>query len=196
MNDELESHCLIVARRLRDGTVVPFLGAGANLCGRPDGADWQEGHYLPSGAELTSYLAESYAYPQSEGRDLLRVSQYVQAMTGGNVLYRELRGLFNREYEPTPLHELLAAIPPMVRAWRANGHESRFQLIVTTNYDDALERAFTHAGEEFDLVTYVAAGRDRGKFVHHRAGGESEVIKRPNTYRELSLAKRTVILKI
>ena len=96
MNDELESHCRIVARRLRDGTVVPFLGAGANLCGRPAGADWQGGHYLPSGAELTSYLADSYAYPQGERRDLLRVSQYVQAMTGGNVLYSELRGLFNR----------------------------------------------------------------------------------------------------
>jgi hypothetical protein len=196
MNDELESHCRIVARRLRDGTVVPFLGAGANLCGRPAGADWQGGHYLPSGAELTSYLADSYAYPQGERRDLLRVSQYVQAMTGGNVLYSELRGLFNREYEPTELHELLAAMPQLVRGWRAQGHESRFQLIVTTNYDDALEHAFTGVNEEFDLVTYIAAGRDRGKFVHHRPNGQSEVIKRPNAYRALSLATRTVILKI
>src|SRR5262249_40631768 len=137
-----------------------------------------------------------YAYPKSEGRDLLRVSQYVQAMTGGNVLYSELRGLFNREYEPTPLHEVLAAIPQLVRAWRAQGHEARFQLIGATNYDDALERAFARVGEEFDLVKYIAAGRERGKFVHHRPGGESEVIKRPNIYRELSLASRTVILKI
>jgi hypothetical protein len=32
--------------------------------------------------------------------------------------------------------------------------------------------------------------------VHHRRDGELEVIKQPNTYRELSLAKRTVILRI
>jgi hypothetical protein len=196
MNDELEVHCRIVARRLRDGTVVPFLGAGANLCGRPEGVDWQDGHYLPSGSELTSFLAESYAYPEGEGRDLLRVSQYVQAMTGGNVLYRELRALFDRDYEPTALHELLAAVPELVRGWRAEGRDSRFQLIVTTNYDDALERAFARAGEEFDLVTYVAAGHDRGKFVHRRPGGELELIREPNTYRALSLAERTVILKL
>ena len=33
--DELAAHCRIVLRRLRDGNVIPFLGAGTNLCGRP-----------------------------------------------------------------------------------------------------------------------------------------------------------------
>ena len=196
VNDDLAAHCHIVSRRLREGRVVPFLGAGANLCGRPIDADWRSGHYLPSGSELAAYLAESYAYPPRESQDLLRVSQYIQAVTGGTVLYEELHELFTRQYEPNELHALLAAVPGAVRCWRDDGHPALYQLIVTTNYDDALERAFERADEQFDLVTYVAKGANRGKFVHRRPDGEIRLIEEPNRYRDLALDVRTVILKI
>jgi hypothetical protein len=196
MNRELETHCRIVSRRLRAGDVIPFLGAGVNLCGRPQGVDWQSGHYLPSGGELATYLADSYAYPPRERRDLLRVSQYVQAVTGGTVLYDELRSLFASDYEPNALHTLLADLPRLLRKWREEGHSSRHQLIVTTNYDDALEQAFTKANEPFDLVTYVAKGTHRGKFLHCPPNGDARPIEQPNLYRKLSLEERTVILKI
>jgi hypothetical protein len=196
MEEELSAHCRIVTRRLREGRVIPFLGAGTNLCGRPDDADWRSGQYLPSGSELASYLAESYAYPTTESLDLLRVSQYVQSVTGGRVLYDELHDVFARDYKPTSLHELLAALPAVIRQWQEKGHGARQQLIVTTNYDDALETAFAAAGEPFDLVTYVAKGTDRGKFLHHPPEGEPRLIDQPNRYRELSLDLRPVILKI
>lgn len=195
-SDELAAHCRIVSRRLREGRVVPFLGAGANLCGRPNGADWRSGQYLPSGGELAAYLAESYAYPTREVADLLRVSQYIQAVTGGTVLYEELHDLFSRRYEPNELHVLLAAVPGAVRRWRDGGYDTPYQLIVTTNYDDALETAFANAGEELDLVTYVAKGSHRGKFMHRRPDGSAQLIEEPNRYRELCLDDRTVILKI
>ena len=67
---------------------------------------------------------------------------------------------------------------------------------MTTNYDDALERAFRAAGEEFDLVWYVAETEDRGKFLHLPPDGEPWLITRPNEYCDLSLEDRTVILKI
>jgi hypothetical protein len=196
MDEELRAHCRIVARRLREGRVVPFLGAGTNMCGRPADADWRSGDYLPSGLELASYLAESYAYPQEEELDLLRVSQYVQSVTGGRALYDELHDVFARDYAPTSLHELLAALPAAIRNWREQGFSARQQLIVTTNYDDALERAFTLAGEPFEIVTYLARGPDRGKFVHHTSAGDERVIEQPNRYRELSLERQPVILKI
>ena len=196
MSKELDAHCRIVSRRLRGGSVVPFLGAGANLCGRPEGADWQTGSYLPSGNELAAYLADSYAYPSRERRDLLRVSQYVAAVTGGTALYDELRTLFASEYQPNALHEFLATLPRTLRAWREQGDRSRHQLIVTTNYDDSLEQAFAHAGEPFDLVTYAARGPHRGKFLHRPPNGQVVPIDEPNIYRELSLDERTVILKI
>src|SRR5438034_5852494 len=51
---------------------------------------------------------------------------------------------------PTPVHELLARQPA---TWRAKGHDPPpYQLIMTTNYDDALERAFENENELFDLV--------------------------------------------
>jgi hypothetical protein len=195
MDEELAAHCRIVTRRLREGRVIPFLGAGVNLCGRPQSADWQQTGWLPSGQELATYLAESYAYPPDEGNDLLRVSQYVQAVTGGTVLYDELHSLFDRPYAPNVLHRLLAAVP---RALREDGvgPASRHPLIVTTNYDDALEKAFVEAGEEYDLVCYMARGEHRGKFLHHTPDGDVRLIAEPNRYRELSLDRRTVIMKI
>ena len=63
------------------------------------------------------------------------------------------------------LHRFFAALPPLLRE-RGAPH----QLIVTTSYDLALERAFLDAGEEFDVVSYLAAGRNRGQVLPRRAG--------------------------
>jgi hypothetical protein len=70
-----------------------------------------------------------------------------------------------------------------------------YQLIVTTNYDDALERAFAAAGEPFDLLRYVAKGADAGRVLHHPPEGRPRLVKKSNQY-PLSLAERTIILKI
>jgi hypothetical protein len=68
---------------------------------------------------------------------------------------------------------------------------------VTTSYDLALETAFLEAGEEFDVVSYVAAGPSRGRFCHISPDGTGRMIDLPNTYAsELSLEQRTVILKL
>jgi hypothetical protein len=176
--------------------VIPFLGAGTNLCGRPEQVDWRTGKFLPSGQELASYLAENYAYPEEESLDLLRVSQYVQSVTGGPALYEELHDVFARDYAPTALHQLLADVPGAVRAWAEQGYGARQQLIITTNYDDALERAFRDVGEPVDLVTYQAKGPGRGKFLHHTPEGDARLIDEPNRYRGLALGVRPVILKI
>jgi len=53
-----------------------------------------------------------------------------------------------------------------------------------------------YAGEEFDLVCYVAEGRHRGKFHHITPDGDLRLIERPNEYKALSLTERTVILKL
>ena len=71
------------------------------------------------------------------------------------------------------------------------------QLLVTTGYDLALEQALLEAEEEFDVVSYAATGRNRGRFFHRAPKGESRVIELPNTYAtELSLERRTVVLKL
>jgi hypothetical protein len=50
----LDPHYTLVVKAIVDGRVVPFLGAGVNLCGRPPEVAWQHGQYLPSGGELST----------------------------------------------------------------------------------------------------------------------------------------------
>ncbi len=197
--NELAAHYKTVMKALSDGRVVPFLGAGANLCGRPNGALWQTQHYLPSGGELAEYLAGDFDYPSPDKQDLLRVAQYVAVMSGVGPLYEHLRTLFNTDYTPTALHQLLAMLPPLLRA---NGYPRTCLLIVTTNYDDLMERTFKSVGEPFDVVTYVADGDQRGKFVHWPHGDTPRVISSPNDYADLPIEmpscnlKRSIILKL
>jgi SIR2-like domain len=192
---ELDGHFTNLTNFLLDGRVIPFLGAGVNQFHRPQGAVWSSDDcdYLPDGSELSRHLAATFSCPPADITDLLRVSEYVALTSGSGALYRELHDLFNRDYPPTALHRFFATWPSLLRE---KGYPVKYQLIVTTNYDDVLERAFREANEPFDLVIYLAEGSNRGKFLHTAPNGKSQVIDIPNRYRDLSLDDRSVILKI
>jgi hypothetical protein len=129
---------------------------------------------------------------QDDG-DLLRVSQYIDAVRGERVLYRYLRTIFNVDYPPNSLHRFIARIPAFLRQ-----RGSPQLLAITTNYDDLLERAFDARGEKYDLVWYEAKERDPlvGKFIHRAPGAEPVAIDVPNEYDALAPDERTVILKL
>jgi len=209
MSDPLDGHYKLVMKEITAGRLVPFLGAGANLCGRPEGAVWRQGQYLPSGKELAVFLAENYDYPKTEVKlncpscnrevrgteetlDLLRVSQYVDFQGGGGDLYNELHKLFDADYPPTSLHRFLASLPA---ALGKKGYAQPELLVVTTNYDDLMEGAFKEAGQPFDVLTYIAQGDGRGRFLHWPPEGEPKVIVEANRYPGL-LVERPVVLKI
>ncbi len=191
--DPLRGHFKIVARRLEVGNVIPFLGAGAALCERPTDADWRASGYLPSGAELATFLAEAYAFPEPGPLDLARVSQYVELAAGDATLVEELHSIFARMYEPNKLHRLIAELPAIMRAQR---RALAGQLVITTNYDDALERAFAAAGEPVDVVSYYEETNEPGTFVHTRPDGEQVVNPKHTDYRDFDLEQRSIILKI
>jgi DNA-binding SARP family transcriptional activator len=162
-----------VVKALLHGRVVPVLG-------------------LDGGEALAAQLALAFGYPADRPPDLARVSQYVATMNGSGPLYDELHRRFEEAAEPQRVHRFLAALPPVLRE-RGAPH----QLIISTRYDLALERAFDEAGEEVDVVTYVASGPYRGKFWHKAPGEEPRAIEVPNTYAtELSLERRTILLKL
>jgi hypothetical protein len=150
-----------IAERFLDGTIIPFLGAGASSYNRngPGGG-------LPDGKTFAVQLAERanievecvLGCPTKECNnrcsrplyDLARVSSYYQFC----VATRErLNGIIKRtisdpSIKPSPLHQMLATIA-----------SKRNLLIITTNYDDLLERAFDQfnakAGEtriRYDVV--------------------------------------------
>lgn len=183
----------MVALALADGEVVPFLGAGVNLCSRPKDQRWEPGESLPSGSELSEYLAKRSGYPLPDVDNLVRVAQYQATMQGGGPLYKRLREIFNADYSPTKLHEFLARLP---RTLEETFGKARYQLIVTTNYDDLLERAFVAAKQPFDLFTYIAYGENIGKFVHTSDDGKSRIVVTPKRFTEPILEQRPVIMKI
>ena len=162
-----------IVKALLAGRVVPVLG-------------------LDGSGDLAAHLARAFDVPGDRPIDLSRVSQYVATMQGFGPLYDELHSLFEAAVEPGPLHRFLARLPVLLRD-RGAPH----QLIVTTNYDLALERAFEEAEEEVDIVAYVAAGPQRGHFWHRPPGEAPRPIDVPNTYAtELSLERRTILLKL
>jgi DNA-binding SARP family transcriptional activator len=161
-----------IAATLLAGRLVPVLGAEVG--------------------DLARGLAERFAYPAGEGGELTRVAQFAALMKGSGPLYDELHELLTPRVVPTSIHRFFAALPPVLRE---RGVPQ--QLIVTTSYDLALEEAFLAAGEAFDVVAYLASGRDRGKFCHFAPDGGAHVIDVPNTYAtELDLDERPVILKL
>lgn len=129
---------------LKDGHIVPFLGAGASLSGRPKSVRWDatDPRVLPRSDELAAFLAKKASFPEDEPTDdLSKVASYFQIVGGRDRLIRRLAEIFNREYKPGLVHEFLAEIPNL-------------PLIVTTNYDDLIEQAFKAKHRKYHLVTY------------------------------------------
>jgi DNA-binding SARP family transcriptional activator len=166
-----EDHFEEVLRTIFAGRLVTVLGADVG--------------------ELAGRLAERFDFLE-DGAGLPRVAQYVSVMKGSGPLYDELHALLDADVAPTAVHRFFATLAPALRE-RGVAH----QLLVTTSYDLALEAAFLEAGEEFDVVSYIASGPARGKFCHITPDGSGRLIDLPNTYAtELSLERRSIILKL
>jgi DNA-binding SARP family transcriptional activator len=176
----VEDHLSDVVRALLTGRLVAVLGAGVAPA---DG--------LPGVEEVVSHLAERFDCPAEHCRDLARVAEWVALVHGIGPLYDELHELYDRDYEPGPVQRLLAEFAGLLRERGAAR-----QLVLTTSFDQTLERAFADAGEELDVVFYLALGGHRGKFVHVAPDGSSTVVELPNAYTDLPLGERTVLLKI
>jgi DNA-binding SARP family transcriptional activator len=179
-----EDHLGDVVKALLGGRLVTVVGAGVNVT-------VTNGAGLPGPAEVISHLVKSFDCPPEYARDLAHVAEYVTLTNGVGPLYDELHALYAHDFAPRPVDRALARIAGLLRA-----HGEPHQVIVTTNFDESLERAFDEAGEECDVVRYVALGRNRGKFLHLGADGAATVVEVPNAYANLSLESRTVILKI
>lgn len=175
----VEDHYAEVVKALLAGRLVPVLGTGAHVDGAIPGLD-----------EIAAYLADCFDYPPTN-RELSRVSEYVALMKGVGPLYDELHDLLDRDYDPGAVHRSLADFASTLGARGAQR-----QLIVTTNYDLALERAFADTGEKLDVVSYISIGRNAGRFLHLPAEGGAVVVDVPNAYTGIALDDRTVVLKL
>jgi hypothetical protein len=204
---QLEPPYRLILDRLSKGQVIPFLGSAASLqpsCPvwdqcvdaallkkapeecyqKPKCAGWAPppSKGLPRASELACHLARLINFPQDESADLARVAQYVDVISGRGNLNERLRSIFNEDYEPSSIHHFLAQIDVPL-------------LIVTTNYDDLIERAFRSNNREYDLVIHTSDPR-LGVHIFYVPQGETKPIKAVPNKLNLDLTKRTVIYKM
>lgn len=200
---ELRWHSRLVVDALLRGRVVPFLGAGVNLCDRPPNLVWdaESATYPPSGRELAEHLAQQFHFPVSQASlagcpdptlhlDLARVSQYGATLLDEGPLYDELRAVFSPQFPTTAVHTFLAGL----RAPQPERPEDSHPLFVTTNYDDLMEQALGEG--RFDLVFYDADAEPRPIFWHAAPGVAAEPIKDPVSYTYEFFKDRPVVLKV
>jgi hypothetical protein len=158
-----------IADLLKQGQVVPFLGAGVNLGTRAEGAKWNEAtsDFLPSAAELSRYLARRISFPSTDARDcddLAKVASYFVETSARLRLRERLQHVFDRDCQPSQIHHYLAGLARHVKDGKLQGTPL---LIVTTNYDDLVEQAFEQADppRPYDLVVYPTDREDVGASV-------------------------------
>ena len=114
------------------------------------------------------------------------LSQYRKNRSDENRVQTFLNEFFRKIYSPNQLHEDLAKLP--------------IKLIVTTNYDCGLERAFKN--NEFYVVSYIAEGKDSGRFQYyfhkpkHSDEPKIHVIKNPQDLDFIGSDDHPVILKL
>jgi hypothetical protein len=207
----LDKHFDWLIYLLQTSQIVPILGSGVNLYGRPEDAQpWQpKSPFPPTNIELAQYLGQQYQYQPEAAiyTDLARISQYGAVMERPEMVYSRLRDIFYTRYSPSYLHRFFANLPQLLR--RKLGRLS-CPVIVTTSYDTLLETAFQDNNEEYDLLTYkLNSNEERYCFFHRtfrfdgtgklRSGPEHPItIKTRSGQGEsgLSLGQRTVILKL
>jgi hypothetical protein len=142
-------------------------------------------------AAAARHLSQRFACPPEYGGSLARVGQWVAVTQGVGPLYDELHALYGRNPSPGPVHRSLAALAPLMRA-RGLG----FGLLLTSGFDRMLEQAYSDVGEEYDVLSFVSFGRDRGKFLYIPAGGAARMIDEPNREVGLTSATRTLIVRL
>lgn len=176
---ELNAHFDRVVRLIEDGRLTFFLGSAIHHPTRLMANEFYE--ELARIFECAALREERFA-----------VAQYIADRHGRENLYAEIRKLFARtSLVPRDTHELFAA-------WREfkthNGERVPFPTVITTNYDDVLERRLADAGLPYHLLSYQADGPHRGLFYHRSADNGLSIIERPCNIRKFSDA--FVVMKL
>lgn len=155
--------------RLIRGELAFFLGAGAAL-GR-----------LPLARAFYETLRSLIQAPDELGDE--RVTQHFADRYGRGALDAKVHEMLGGPTpEPTALHWLLATLTSRLRD---KGYRPRPPLILTTNFDDWMERALLVAGEPYHLFTFRVEEPHAGHFVYRSPSGEVFVVDRPEQFHEV-----------
>jgi hypothetical protein len=91
---------------------------------------------LPSWGELISLMKSALELPRTD--DYLKIAEHYYLQYGRNTYYSKINEFFPSESKPNKLHELLLSLKP--------------QHIITTNWDDLLEKSISAKGDLYFTV--------------------------------------------
>jgi hypothetical protein len=135
-----------VAAAVTRGQCLLFLGAGVHGP-PPDGSKYVYGEDLrpPLGGTLSELLAEkcdlASKYPGENTRNLQRTSLFFETLRSRRQLVEEIENAVQVGKKPSPVLRGLA--------------ELGFPLIITTNFDQLLEKAMADAGKDPRVTVYT-----------------------------------------
>lgn len=180
----------VIAHALRTGQVVPIIGTGISDSGRTAGTRWnpEAPEFLPSGVELSHFLAQDAGFPsEEESTHLSEVASYYEAFLTRATLRERLRQILGSESIANAsipsLYRFLAEVPKPL-------------LIVTTNYDAQIERAFRAAQKPYDLVVYPADRKDLANAILWWPHGATEPEAPAPNALDIDLETTSVIFKM
>ncbi len=141
---------------LRMGAVVPFFGSGVSFAaGIPTWDRLLREHFD---------IGEAFDQEEDLAHDFLTRAEVAAQQVGANRLQAKLRELTNAAQQPTSSHILIAAL--------------RAPVMITTNYDVLLERAWALVNSQVALSTAVN-DRDiqqQSPFAQYAAGGNKALL--------------------
>jgi len=115
----------LIVKNIKREQCIPFLGAGASL-------GFEKNAGLPTAGQLAQMLADECGYSGSDKTDFFRVSQYYVMARDPHDLQCVIRDKLSVPgVKPGIIHNVLASLP--------------FRYILTTNFDDLMEKAFVNA---------------------------------------------------
>lgn len=175
---ELDSHFDRVIRLMEEGRLTFFLGSAIH-------------HPVMTADDFYQELARIFDCEALE-EDRAAVAQYIADRFGREELNAQIRELFARSpFVQRETHELFAG-------WREfrtrTGKQLPFPMVITTNYDDVLERRLAAAGLPYHLLSYQAEGPHRGLFYHRSVDDVLRVIEKPQNIR--MFAPGFVVIKL
>ena len=157
----------LIKSELKKGQVIPFLGAGATSSARDDNRSWSKNEsFPPTTRELAHWLAEQAYFPGwflSDTQNLSRVASYyvlsqkAEREKAEEVLQNALAGVFQNDGETGKVQNYLA------------DNAETLPLIITTNYDGLIEKAFH--GKPFRKLLHVPNSKYLS-LVEYNAQGE------------------------
>jgi hypothetical protein len=149
-----ESALAKLAKTLRDGAVVPFLGPGVAALSKP---------LAPMTPEaLAEFFAGKVALPRRAKGNAWASAQHIESMKHRSTLSALMVEAFAVGVEPTPLHYFLAALRP--------------PMIVDTWYDGAMRTAMSSqtGWGEVQGITRAGIGESRWFRFYDPAGAETD----------------------